>query len=177
MDISNYKTTSDWIFITTAAILVDTVVIFLTKYAGQDPYFKVESLDNWYKQFGIFAVAADVLSLMIGIAAARYIYSATGLKWSPLFFILAVVLFQFCHDVFFFLAVIRQLPAGKNGMIDVFAAYARENGGKILVADSLMMISTAAAAMFLKAAPNHITVSTLLVTLYSLCFIMFTPRS
>ena len=62
-------------------------------------------------------------------------------------------------------------------MIDVFKAYGQENGGKILVADALMMIATALLSVTLKSIPNHITVSTLLLTLYSLCFILYTPKS
>ena len=176
MGITNYTNTNDWFYIVPAAILVDTIVIFLTKYAGPKPYFKVEALDEWYKRFGLAAVGADVLSLLIGIAAARYIYTALNLKPDLFLFLLVVILFQLCHDLFFYIAVIRQLPAGKNEMIDVFKAYGQENGGKILVADSLMMIGTALSANILKSIPNHITVSTLLLTLYSLCFILYTPK-
>ena len=177
MGITNFTTTADWFYIVPAAILVDTVVIFLTKYAGPRPYFKVDALDEWYKRFGLAAVGADVLSLLIGIAAARYIYTALNLKPSLLLFLLVVVLFQLCHDIFFYVAVITKLPSGKNEMIDVFKAYGQENGGKILVADALMMIATALVSVTLKSIPNHITVSTLLLTLYSLCFILYTPKS
>ena len=134
-------------------------------------------LDEWYKRFGLAAVGADVLSLLNGIAAARYIYTTLNLKPSLLLFLLVVVLFQLCHDIFFYVAVITKLPSGKNEIIDVFKAYGQENGGKILVADALMMIATALVSVTLKSIPNHITVSTLLLTLYSLCFILYTPKS
>jgi uncharacterized protein YacL len=173
MDISDASNINDLIFITTAAIIVDVVVIFLVKYAGDKPRFGVNALNDWYSRFGIFAVGADVLSLIIGVVAARYIYSSFFTSWNPLMFILIVVLFQAFHDVFFYLSTVTRLPRGENEMIDVFQDYANENGAWILVADAAMMISTAVGAMVLTALPLHVTPSSLLITLYSLCFIMF----
>jgi cell division protein FtsW (lipid II flippase) len=59
-------------------------------------------------------------------------------------------------------------------MIDVFQDYAKENGAKILVADALMLIATAGAAMYLKSVPLHFVLIGLLGILYALCFILFT---
>jgi len=174
MDISEVSNINDLLFITTAAIVVDVVVIFLVKYAGDKPRFGVKALNDWYSRFGIFAVGADVISLIIGVVAARYIYSALFKEWNMMLFLLIVVLFQACHDIFFYLSTIVRLPRGENDMIDVFQDYAKENGAWILVADAAMMVSTAVGAMALKAMPAHYTYSGLLVTLYSLCFIVFT---
>lgn len=173
MDISDASNINDLVFITTAAIIVDVVVIFLVKYAGERPSFGVKALNEWYDRFGIFAVGADVLSLIIGVVAARYIYSALFTVWNPFLFILIVVLFQFCHDVFFYLTTVIRLPRGENGMIDVFQDYAKENGAWILVADAAMMISTTLLAMAMKSVPTHYTTSSLLISLYSLCYILF----
>ena len=172
--ITDYRVVNDWFYITIAAIIVDTVVIFLTKYAPKEPYFGVTALDDWYTRFGILAVGADVLSLMIGIGFARYIYTSAGFKGSFVFFLLTVILFQLFHDIFFFLAVIAPMPRGQNEMIDVFKDYAAENGGKILPADSLLMIGVVVGSMILKGLPTHINAMTLIITLYSLCFILYT---
>ena len=172
--ITDYRVVNDWFYITIAAIIVDTVVIFLTKYAPKEPYFGIKSLDDWYNRFGILAVGADVLSLMIGIGFARYIYTSAGFKSSFVFFLLTVILFQLCHDIFFFLAVIAPMTRGHNEMIDVFKDYAAENGGKILPADSLLMIGGVVGSMILKGLPTHINAMTLIITLYSLCFILYT---
>lgn len=172
--ITDYRVVNDWFYITIAAIIVDTVVIFLTKYAPKEPYFGIKSLDDWYTRFGILAVGADVLSLMIGIGFARYIYTSAGFKSSFVFFLLTVILFQLCHDIFFFLAVIAPMTRGHNEMIDVFKDYAAENGGKILAADALLMFGGVVGAMILKGLPTHINVMTLIITLYSLCFILYT---
>jgi len=159
-----------------AAIIVDTIGLFLTRYAPSKPVFGVKYLNEWYDKFGILAVAADVLSLMIGIGFARYIYTSAGFKGSLFFFLLTVILFQLCHDLFFFLAVIAPMSRGQNEMIDVFKDYASENGGKILGADALLMISVALGSMILKGLSAHSNVMTLIITLYSLCFILFTRK-
>lgn len=177
MNIFDYKKTGDYLYIITAAVVVDLIVIFLARYPGPSPMFKVKALNDWYEKFGFLAAAADILSLIIGVTAARYLYTGLGLKNSLLFFVAVVVLFQLCHDVFFFLAVITQMPKGENKMIDVFGDYAKENGEKILVSDALMMIGTTLLAAFLKELPAHVTVSSLTVSLYALCFVLYTQRS
>lgn len=171
--LTNYKNIDDWFFLVPAAIIIDFVVIVLGKYPGKDPYFKVNSLNTWYDRFGIFANISDITSALIGIAGARYIYTLLGLK-NIFYFFLILLLFQAGHDIFFYLAVILPVKEGENAMIDVFKSYAKENGAKILVADALIIFGTLFLATILKAAPRHYTVSATLVSLYALCYIMFT---
>ena len=104
---------------------------------------------------------------------ARYIYTGLELKGS-FWFILVLLLFQVAHDLFFYVAVILGLPKGHNAMIDVFKAYAAENGFKILAADSLIMMSTVTIGSILKDMDFHWTVATSFVTLYSLCYVIYT---
>ena len=61
-----------------------------------------------------------------------------------------------------------------NAMIDIFKAYATENGFKILGADSLIMLSTVVTGSVLKNIDYHWTVATSLITLYSLCYVIYT---
>jgi hypothetical protein len=172
-DITKFSTTGDWLYLVTAVCLVDFVVIMLAKYPGRDPYFKVGQLNEWYDRFGVFAVASDVLSILIGIFFARYIYSALGLN-NPLYFVAILLAFQLAHDIFFYVTVIQQLPAGHNQMIDVFKAYGAENGAKILVSDALMMLGSVGVASYLKSLPEQYTIGTLFITLYSICYSVFT---
>ena len=177
MDISNVTDSQDLVFIGTAAVFVEFVVLFLTKYSGTKPTFGVIALNDWYERFGIFAVAADIFSAMIGVVGARFLYTylfKSVMDWSPLYFILCVVLFQVFHDLFFYLTTIQTLPRGHNEMIDVFQDYAKENGAKILVADAAIVIGTALGAMYLKSIPLHFVLIGLLVALYALRFILFT---
>jgi uncharacterized protein YacL len=173
MDITNYKNNGDWFYLVPAVLVVDVIVIFLTKYAGKNPTFKVNSLNEWYTKFGLSAVASDVLSILLGLMVTRYIYTSMNFK-NPLLFLLILVLFQLAHDIFFYTQVILKLPKGHNQMIDVFKSYADENGAKVLVADATMMISSAVLASLLKSSEAHVTIATLLITLYSMTYIIYT---
>ena len=174
-NITDFKNLNDWFYLIPAVILVDYIVIVLAKYPGKNPYFKVNALDTWYKKFGIFAVGSDVLSILIGIMVTRYIYTSLNLK-NPLYFIAILLLFQLFHDFLFYLAVIKPLPQGHNEMIDVFKAYGDENGEKILGADALMMLGSVILGSVLKSAPDHFTVAVSFITLYSLCYILYTRK-
>ena len=176
VSITDYKNIGDWFYLITATILVDVITIFLTKYPGPDPYFKTDVLDEWYTKFTTTAVLSDVASILIGLGAARYIYTALNLN-NPFLFVLILLLFQLCHDVFFFLAVIRPIPKGENQLIDVFKAYAEENGHKILLMDALLMLGSAGVAFALKSVPDHITTATLILSLYVLSYIIYTRKA
>ena len=173
--ITDFNSVGDIIYIFVAALVVDFLTVLITKYPGPSPFFTVKALDDWYTKFGLTAVAADVLSVMIGVVAARYIFTAFGFSPSSILLFVAVLLiFQLCHDAFFFLAVIQPLPRGENTMINVFKDYATENGGKILIADALLVLGTAAGATLLKNLPFHVTGFVGLVTAYALCFVTYT---
>lgn len=174
-NITNYKNIADWFYLVPAVTLVDFLVIVLAKYPGENPFVKVESLNEWYDKFGIFAVGSDILSILIGVLVARYIYTLSGLK-NPVFFLVILILFQLAHDLFFYVAIIQQLPVGHNQMIDVFKSYGKENGARILMADSAMMLGSVLLASYLKSVSADITVSTFIITLYALCYIVYTRK-
>lgn len=173
MLLTNFRQNSDWFYLITAVLVIDLIVLFLTKYAGEHPTFKVNSLNEWYTRFGSTAVASDVLSILIGIMATRYIYTSLNLK-NPFLFLVILILFQLCHDIFFYTQVIQKLPDGYNEMIDVFKAYGKENGAYILLADATMMVSSVLLASFLKVSEDHFVTATLMITLYSLTYIIYT---
>ena len=171
--ITNYAQNADWFYILPAIAVVDFLVILLSKYPSASPVFGVAALNKWYDDFGVFAVLSDILSIAIGIAAARYIYGIAGLH-NPLYFLAILVAFQLAHDILFYIAVIQPIPANHNRMIDVFKAYGTENGWKILVSDALMMLGSVGLASYLKSLPNHFTTATALVTVYAICYVVFT---
>ena len=128
------------ISILSGALWVDFIVIVLTKIVpGQHLWFlpPTGALQLWYDKFGVAAVAADVLSLVLGVLLATFLFpGAMGLQ-----LVMAAVFVQMLHDVFFYLVVIQGLPQGQNSMIDVFKSYASEGGWTILLADALMITS------------------------------------
>jgi hypothetical protein len=172
-NITDYKQIRDWLYLIPAAFVVDFVVIFLTKYPGSNPSFNVDSLNTWYTKFDSRAVGSDVLSALLGILIARYIYTFFGFK-NPLLFLVVLLLVQLAHDAFFYFYVIQPLPKGHNAMIDVFKSYAAENGSKIYIADALILLFTAIIGSFLKSIPIHYTIGVSFLTFYAIIYILYT---
>jgi hypothetical protein len=175
-DITDYRVNGDWLFLTTAATVVDYIAILLTRYPQPNQIFKVGALNKWYDRFGIVAAICDVGSLLIGLGAARYIYTLAGFA-GGLMFLVCIVGFQLLHDILFYLMIIRPATPGQNQMIDVFKAYAAENGATILPVDALMLVSSAGMASALKALPAHYTVSLAIVTIYAMSYSFYGKRA
>ena len=130
-DISNFRDTSDLFYIFFAILTIDVIVLFLTR------YYKIggKFLNEWYDQFNLLAVLADVMIIFIGFLIARYIYTTyfyERFQWSPVYFIILLCIVQLVHDIIFYLGVIKPLPAGHNEMIDVFKRYAEDLGATVL---------------------------------------------
>jgi hypothetical protein len=128
----------DLISIGAAVVWVDFFTILLSKYVNLGT-----SLNMWYDQFGIVAVLSDCLVIVLGIMIAQLFFPNYNL-------LVTVVLIQIVHDIMFYLFVIKPIPTGSNQMIDLFKSYASENSYKILIADSIMMISTVLLAQQLR---------------------------
>jgi len=172
-NVANYKANEDWWFFIPAIIFVDTVIIFLVRFTPQT--FGIP-INQWYDEFGLAAVLSDVTIIAIGIAIARYVYTAFFMEqegWSIWYFIGLAVLIQLVHDLAFAFGVVAKIPKGHNSMIDVFKAYV-EGGPKILLVDSAMVAGSIGIAAFMKSQDFHYNVSLGLVTLYALSYILFT---
>jgi len=173
-DISEYENIQDWVYIFVGVLIVEVIVIVLTR---SFPEIFGKSLNIWYNRFKLSAVLADVLIIMVGIGIARYVYTEyvyPTYDWNPIYFTATTVVIQLVHDLLFYFGIIRQLPAGNNAMMDVMRDYGEGGGVKILASDSAMMIGSSLAAMLLKAAPAHITLSIGLLTLYVVPYILET---
>jgi hypothetical protein len=178
-DIGNYTNVNDLLYILAATLFIDVVVLCLVRFA---PDIFGQSLNRWYDLFGLNAVLADVLSIILGFVIARFIYTCyvkpkygEG-KWSPLQFTGVAVGVQLIHDLFFYFGVIQQVPRGQNMMIDVFKDYAAAGGAKILFGDAALMIFSSLVAMGLKAQPMYIVSAFGLLTSYALPYILYTKN-
>ena len=129
------------------------------------------ALTLWYDKFGLAAVAADVLSLFLGVLLATFLFpGAVGLQ-----LVMGAIFVQMVHDIFFYLVVIQGLPQGQNSMIDVFKSYASEGSWKILVADALMITSVVALARLSDLLFSYRTIAfQALLGMYSLIYITYT---
>jgi hypothetical protein len=113
-----------------AALFTDLVVITLLLTT-----FSSKTLTQWYREFGIGAVLADVLVLVLVVWLAHYLYQGN-------LFVLASIAvgLQLIHDVLFGLFIQRY--QGNSSILNVFKGYAKEHGFKILLADATMIVST-----------------------------------
>lgn len=175
-DISDYENNSDWVYILLGILIVDVVVLFLTRYF---PDYLGKNLNVWYEQFGLSAVMSDVFIIAIGFALARYAYRyfvpmSTDPFNLPLFLGLLVAV-QAIHDILFYVGVISPIPRGHNRMMDVFKDYSKA-GWRIIAGDAGLMLGSAFVAMTLKEAPTHVTIFTGLLTFYTLPYILETTN-
>jgi hypothetical protein len=161
------------ISILSAALWVDFAVMALIKVVPAPISFlpPTGALTLWYDKFGLAAVAADVLSLVLGVLLATFLFpGAMGLQ-----LVMAAVFVQMLHDIFFYLVVSQGLPQGQNDMIDVFKSYASEGSWKILIADALMITSVVALARLSDLLFSYRMIAfQALLGMYSLIYITYT---
>jgi hypothetical protein len=155
-----------WLSLLTAVAWVDFVVIVLSKIVPL-----TQSLKLWYSTFGVSAVAADILIIVLGIALAQLLFPGIS-GWS---LVVTAVVIQLLHDVLFYVGVIRQLPDGQNKMIDMFKRYSAEGSWKILLADAAMVASSVLLMEFLddRFTDDQVGFGGILAV-YSLVYILYT---
>ena len=151
--------------ILSAVVVVDFATVVLSKFFNLG-----KSLDKWYAKFGMTAVLSDCLIIVLGIQLARLLAPAAG--WYQL--MLMALAIQIFHDIWFYFAVVVPVPRGHNEMIDLFKEYADENSWKIVVADSLMVLSTVGLAQVLSKLDEQLVVFTGLLATYGLSYIIYT---
>jgi hypothetical protein len=162
------------ISILSASLWVDFIVIILTKIVpGEHLWFlpPTGALTLWYDKFGLAAVAADVLSLFLGVLLATFLFPGVmGLE-----LVIGAVLVQMLHDILFYALVIQGVPQGQNEMIDVFKSYANEGGWTILLADALMITSVVLLARLSDLLFSYRMIAfQALLGMYSLIYITYT---
>jgi hypothetical protein len=116
----------------TATAWVDFAVIVLSKFVDL-----TKSLGTWYADFGMNAVGADVLIIVLGIYLIQLLFPGVS-GWTLAGYAVGL---QVIHDVLFYLVVIQGVPAGQNAIIDLFKQYASQGSWKIILADSAMVVS------------------------------------
>ena len=171
-DISDYHDISDWGFLLVAAVLIEIFVVAITRFF---PAFAGKYLNLWYSRFKLTAVLMDVTSVMIGFGIARYIYTEYVYPkndWNPWYFTGLAIVVQVVHDVLFYMGVIRQVPEGQNGVVDLFKKYADAGGWRVVAGDSAIMAGTSIGSMLLKAFPIHGVIFLGLAGAYALPYFM-----
>jgi len=165
--------TGGWPLLLVSILLLDVIVLFVTRYYISPAH----PLNVWYDRYGALAVAADVLSIAIGFAVARFLFHTFFPTSGLLGFLLLLVGFQALHDIFFYVAVIQPIPKGVNGLMDIFKDYARFSGPLIIPGDSLLMLGSAAIFVGLSQLPLQGQIFASLITAYALPYILTTDAT
>lgn len=167
-DVSNFNRISDYVPILTAALVVDMAIMALTIAGGVN----IRSLNQWYNKFGLAAVIADVLIIVIGIIISRFLYPFLFTKYSLALFLGLALVVQLVHDVLFGLTL-TYIPSKKSDMVDVFKDYAKESGLQILFADAIMVLSTVIIASYLATWSTNSNIIALIVVVYVLPYLLY----
>lgn len=155
-----------WTSLLTATAIVDFAVIVISKL-----FPLTKALGTWYADFGVVAVASDILIIVLGIALAMFIVPGIS-GWN---LVGLAVLIQVVHDVLFYIGVIRGVPIGQNKIIDLFKKYAAEGSWKIIVADAAMVASSVLIMEYLENnVPDDYIRFIGILAVYSLLYIIYT---
>jgi len=171
-DISDFYEIGDWYYLITAALVVEVIIIAITRFF---PGFFGKYMNLWYSRFRMSAVLADITIVLIGFGISRYLYTEfiyPNKDWNPVYFTGLALGVQILHDILFYLGVIKPLPEGRNGIIDVMRPYSEAGGFKLIAGDSAIMIGTSVLSMLLKASAPHIVISVALVSAYALPYLL-----
>uniref|UniRef100_A0A6C0DHD1 Uncharacterized protein n=1 Tax=viral metagenome TaxID=1070528 RepID=A0A6C0DHD1_9ZZZZ len=165
--LSNYKDLNNVPYILFGALVIDLVVIALTKNNLLGTNLKV-----WYDNFGLSAVIADTLILVLGILIAQYLYTEFFSKSTPIIFLVLIGIVQLIHDVLFYIFAIEGTPKGQNKIMDLFKTYAKELSGKILGGDLLMILGSAGVAAYATTLSKPLFVFLSVLAVYTVPYII-----
>lgn len=155
-----------WSALVSAVAWVDVGVIVLSKVVPL-----TRSLATWYADFGLVAIGADILILVLGIALAMFLVPGA----SGALLIGVAVGIQLLHDLLFYVGVIQAVPSGQNRIVDLFKRYAAEGSWKILVADAVMVVGSVWLMETLDAwLTDDQVIWTGLLAIYSLLYLLYT---
>lgn len=169
-NISNPSNLRTLLPILASATIVDTAGIFIWKTLPP-----TSPINKWYTDLGLIAYGADIISLIIAIVLAQFIYISLKLAWNPVYFIGIVLGIQLFHDIFFAKAVLPVLNKGHNEVVDIMKEYVNmEFSAGILIVDAIYCILTALGAMILLNLPQGYSILLLFIWLYIGMFVLKT---
>jgi hypothetical protein len=167
-NIGNFNNTNDYLPLFNAVLITDLFVIFLLNIG----MIKSKVLRQWYSQYNLSAVIADVLIIFIVLIIVRAIYYYVFDSFSIIKFIILAVILQITHDILFYV-FFSNIPRGVNKMIDTFKDYASDVSYKAILADSGMMIMSCLVASYLVNKDTNTNIIVLVVFLYLLPYLLY----
>ena len=167
-NIANFNNTNDYLPLFNAVLITDLFVIFLLNIG----MIKSKVLRQWYSQYNLSAVIADVLIIFIVLIIVRAIYYYVFDSFSIVKFIILAVILQITHDILFYV-FFSNIPRGVNKMIDTFKDYANDVSYKAILADSGMMIMSCLVASYLVNKDTNTNIIVLIIFLYLLPYLLY----
>jgi|LakMenE18May11ns_1017448.scaffolds.fasta_scaffold9867917_4 uncharacterized protein YacL len=167
-NISDFKNNYDLLPIFLAVIVIDFIVILISK----NTTFFGNQINVWYDKLGITAVLLDVFIIIIGLLITRFIFTYFSLTFSPIKFIIVALIVQIIHDMLLYKLFIENHKGG-NLILEIYKEYAKENGPKIIVADSLMVIGSCLLAMYFKSIPSYNNIFGLILAIYLIPYYVY----
>lgn len=167
-NIADFSNTSDYLPLLNAVLITDLFVILLLNTKVIDSHV----LRQWYSQYNLSAVIADVLIILIVLIFTRAIYYYVFGNFSLLKFTGLAVVLQIIHDILFYV-FFSTIPRGVNKMVDTFKDYANEISYKAIFADSGMMIMSCVLASYLVNKNMNFNIIVLISFLYLLPYLLY----
>jgi hypothetical protein len=167
-NIANFNNTNDYLPLFNAVLITDLFVILLLN----TRVIKSQVLRQWYSQYNLSAVMADVLIILIGLIITRAIYYYIFDTFSIVKFITIAVCVQLIHDILFYI-FFNNIPRGVNKMLDTFKDYAKDVSYKAILADSGMMIMSCLIAFYLVNKSTNTNIIVLISFLYLLPYLLY----
>ena len=167
-NIADFNNINDYLPLFNAVLITDLFVILLLNTS----VFKSRVLVEWYSQYNLSAVIADVLIILIGLIITRALYYYVFDSFSIVKFIILAVIVQITHDILFYV-FFTNIPRGINKMLDTFKDYANEVSYKAILADSGMMIMSSLIASYLVNKNTNTNIIVLISFLYLLPYLLY----
>lgn len=158
----NFENKFEYIPIITANIYADLFIIFAT---FSRIYYKILTLEDWYKKYRLSAMIADILIGVLYILLGRYLVYTLKLNVGLTAFALLCVVIQIIFDFLFYL-LFTLVPLGTNNMLDFFKGYAKEVGVNALFGDSVLVILAVVISALLNARSFDTNIVFLILSIY-----------
>ena len=167
-NIATFNNTNDYLPIFNGVLITDLFVILLLNLK----LINSRVLREWYVDYNLSAVIADVLIIFIGIIIVRSIYYYVFNEFSILKFLLLALVVQFVHDMLFY-AFFTNVPRGVNKMLDTFKDYAAEVSYKAVLSDGGMMIMASLIGSYLANKNVNTNIIVMILSLYILPYLLY----
>ena len=158
----NFENKFEYLPIITANIYADLFIIFAT---FSRIYYKILTLEDWYKKYRLSAMIADILIGVLYILLARYLVYTLKLNVGLTVFAFLCVVIQVIFDFLFYL-FFTLAPLGSNNMLDFFKGYAKEVGVNALFGDSVLVILAVVISALLNARSFDTNIVFLILSIY-----------